>query len=259
MSQKSFKKLIRLMSRLRSKNGCPWDKAQTHSSLKKYLIEEAYEVCEVIDSKDPEKLKDELGDLLFQAIFHAQIAKERGRFDIDDVLRASLRKMLRRHPHVFGKHKASGPEEAYKRWEEKKHTEYNNKEKRTLLSGIPHALPALLKAQKVSKRAAWRGFDWADINGVIEKIEEELEEIKRAVKHKNRRKCAEETGDMLFALVNLARFMKIDAEETLNSATKKFTKRFKRMETELVKQGKKIKDCSLKELDRLWNLHKKKN
>jgi len=255
MSQKPFEKLVKLMARLRAKNGCPWDKVQTHPSLKKYLIEEAYEVCETIDSKNSEKLKDELGDLLFQAIFHAQIAKERGAFDINGVLRASLRKMLRRHPHVFGKHKAKGPEDAYRHWEKRKSLE-KDYERKTLLGGIPRHLPALLKAQKVSKRASRLGFDWPDINGVVKKIEEELREIKKVLNYKNKKRCAEETGDMLFALVNLARFMNIDAEEALNNATKKFTGRFKKMEEKLEKHGKKITDCSLKELDRLWDLHK---
>ncbi|MCM8782406.1 MAG: nucleoside triphosphate pyrophosphohydrolase [Candidatus Omnitrophica bacterium] len=258
MSGKLFTKLVKLMARLRAKDGCPWDKSQTHSSLKKYLIEEAYEVCEVIEAKNSERLKDELGDLLFQAIFHAQIAKERQAFDINDVLRASYRKMLRRHHHVFGKHKAKGPDEAYKRWQERKNMENDYDKERSLLSGVPPALPALLKAQKVSKRASWVGFDWPNINGVVKKIEEELREIKEEIKHKNKRKFGEEIGDLLFALVNLARFMDIDAEEALNSATKKFVKRFKKLEKALKKQNKKITECGLKKLDQLWELYKKK-
>lgn len=254
------------MARLRSVKGCPWDRAQTHASLKKYLIEEAYEVCDVIDAKNPERLKDELGDLLFQALFHARIAEERGLFNIYDVLRASYRKMLRRHPHVFGKHKAKNPDEAYRRWNEKKDREKSFEEK-TLLRGVPKNLPALLKAQKVSKRASWAGFDastmlsinWPDTGGVVEKIGEELKEIKKALKTKDRRSHAEEIGDMLFAVVNLARFLDIDAEEALNRATKKFTRRFKMMEENLTSQGKKIGDCGPKELDCLWELHKRKS
>jgi tetrapyrrole methylase family protein / MazG family protein len=242
------------MARLRAKNGCPWDRAQTHSSMKKHLIEEAYEVCDAIDSRNPAKLKDELGDFLFQVIFHAQIARERGAFDIEDVLCASYEKMIRRHPHVFGKKKASGPDEAYRRWQEKKDLEKAYKEKKTLLKGIPNVLPALLKAQKVSKRAAGLGFEWPHIEAIIKKIEEELTEIKRAVNHKN--KFSEEYGDMLFAAVTLARFKGIDAESALNNATKKFAKRFEKMEKGLKRQGKGIGDCSLRELGRLWNLHK---
>ena len=225
MSQKSFDKLVKLMARLRAKNGCPWDRAQTHSSLKKYLIEEAYEVCDVIDSRNSERLKDELGDLLFQAIFHAQIAKERRAFDIDGVLRASLKKMLRRHPHVFGKHKAKGPEEAYRRWEEKKHKENNNKEGKRLLRGVPGNLPALLKAQKVLRRATGLGFD----------ISKELSYLPKGTRlplgrltggqEKNKRKLTEEIGYALLAVVNSARFADIDAEEALNKSIKKFAKR----------------------------------
>lgn len=253
-TQQSFNKLVKLMARLRSNKGCPWDKAQTHSSMKKHLIEEAYEVCDAIDSRDPEKLKDELGDFLFQVIFHSQIAKERGVFDIDDVLDTSYKKMIRRHPHVFGKRKASDPDEAYKRWQEKKDTEKTHKEKKSLLRGIPDKLPALLKSEKVSKRAAWLGFDWPDIKDILKKVEEELSEIKKTTENKKR--LNEEIGDMLFAIVNLARFRGLVAEEALNSATKKFTVRFKKMQEALKKQGKKIHECSSKELERLWNSHK---
>lgn len=251
-----FKKLVNLTSKLRAKDGCPWDKAQTHSSIKKHLIEEAYEVCDAIDSKDPELFKDELGDLLFQVLFHSQIAKEQGRFDIEDVLMASYKKMVRRHPHVFGKHNAKSPDEAYKRWQEKKEEENNFKGRKTLLKGIPNALPALLKAQKVSKRASWAGFDWPDIKGVIKKVDEELKEIKEALRYENKRRFAEELGDLLFAVVNLARFRGIDAEDMLNRATKKFTKRFRKIEKDLEKQGKKLNESSLKELENLWSLHK---
>jgi tetrapyrrole methylase family protein/MazG family protein len=226
MNPKSFDKLVRLAARLRAKNGCPWDRAQTHSSIKKYLIEEAYEVCEVIDSKNSEKLKDELGDLLFQVLFHSQIAKERGAFDIDGVLRASYRKMIRRHPHVFGRSTAKGPEDAYLRWEAIKRKEINGREKRTLLRGVPARLPALLKAQKVSKRAARAGSGWPDINSIVEELGEKLKEVKKALRYKNKRKRADEIGDMFFALANLACFLDIDAEGTLNKATKKFANRF---------------------------------
>ncbi|MFH1778955.1 MAG: nucleoside triphosphate pyrophosphohydrolase [Candidatus Omnitrophota bacterium] len=256
MNGKSFQKLVKLMTRLRSKDGCPWDREQTHSSIKKHLIEEAYEVCDAIDSKNPNRFKDELGDLLFQVIFHAQIAKERGAFDIEDVIRTSYKKMLRRHPHVFGKHKAHGPDEAYKRWQEKKDEENNYEGGKTLLKGIPKTLPALLKAQKVSKRASWAGFDWPDIKGVIKKVDEELKETKKTLKYRNKRRFSEEIGDLLFAIVNLARFQGIDAEEALNRATKKFAKRFRKIEEELERRGKKIRECNLKELDHLWNLHK---
>jgi len=256
MAEKSLNKLVKLMARLRSRNGCPWDRAQTHASLKKHLIEEAYEVCAAIDSKDPEKLKDELGDFLFQVIFHAQLAKEKGRFDIKDVLNASYDKMFRRHPHVFGKHKAKNSDDAYKRWQEKKDLENNRGKDKTLLRNIPETLPALLKAQKVSKRASWLGFDWTGKKEILKKINEELKEIKRALKGKNKNHAAEEIGDILFAIVNLARFSDIDAEEALNKATKKFTRRFRKMELSLEKTGRKIKSCGPNELTRLWESNK---
>jgi len=256
MSGKSFQKLVKLMSKLRSKAGCPWDREQTHSSIKKHLIEEAYEVCDAIDSKNPETIKDELGDLFFQVIFHAQIAKEHGAFDIEDVIRTSYKKMLWRHPHVFARPKAKGPDEAYKRWEQKKDEENNYSSEKTLLKGIPQSLPALLKAQKVSKRASYAGFDWPDVTGVIKKVDEELREMKKTLRYRNRRRFTEEIGDVLFVLVNLARFKGIDAEEALNCATEKFARRFRKIEEELERQGKKIDECNLKELDRLWNLHK---
>lgn len=256
MSGKSFEKLVNLISRLRSKNGCPWDRRQTHSSIKKHLVEEAYEVCDAIDSKNPKALKDELGDLLFQVIFHTQIAKEHRAFDIYDVIRTSYKKMLRRHPHVFGKYKAKSPDEAYRRWQEKKDEENNYEGEKTILKGIPNTLPALLKAQKLSKRAAWAGFNWPDIKGVVGKIDEELEEVKEALKEKNKRHLSEEIGDLLFVIAILARHKGIDAEEALHRTAKKFAKRFRKIEEGLEKRGKKIKECDLKELTRLWNLHK---
>lgn len=252
MNDKSFLRLIRIMEKLRSKNGCPWDKAQTHSSLKKHLIEEAYEVCHAIDSKNAERLKDELGDFLFQVIFHAQIAKERGAFDITDVIRASCEKMLRRHPHVFGKHKAKNAEDAYNRWQENKDMENFHKGKKRLLNGVPATLPALLKAQKISRRAAAAGFEWPDLAFVIDKVREELEEVKEEIKNKNKTRLTEEIGDLLFAITILARFNDIDAEDALHKATGKFSTRFARIETACGKKNKKIRDCGFKELYRLW-------
>lgn len=269
------------MSRLRAKNGCPWDRAQTHASLKKHIIEEAYEVCEAIDSKDPGKLKDELGDFLFQVIFQAQIAKERGAFNIDDVLRASCEKMLNRHPHVFGKHKVNAecsksgghssasrssstpnrsiredPDDAYRHWQSRKEREKAYKGRKTLLDGIPKTLPALLKAQKISRRAAHEGFDWPDVSFVVDKVHEELEEVKAEIKSGNKRRLAEEIGDLLFVIVILSRFGGIDAEESLHNATKKFARRFKNIEQALKKRNKKINECGFDELYQLWRLHR---
>lgn len=253
MSAKSgFGKLVRIMARLRAKNGCPWDRAQTHSSLKKHIIEEAYELCDAIDSRDPAKLKDELGDFLFQVIFQAQIAKERGAFDIDDVLRASSKKMLNRHPHVFGKHRARNPDDAYKHWQSRKEREKTYKDRKSILDGVPKTLPALIKAQKISKRAAHQGFDWLDVNDVVKKVHEELEEVKAEIKSGNKRRLSEEIGDLLFVIVILSRFGGIDAEESLHNATKKFARRFKNIERALKKQHRKISECGFDELYRLW-------
>jgi len=252
MSIKSFEKLVGIMARLRAKDGCPWDRAQTHSSLKKHIIEEAYELCDAIDSGDPEKLKDELGDFLFQVIFQAQIAKERGAFDIDDVLRTSAKKMLNRHPHVFGKRRAKDEDDAYKHWQSRKEQEKSYKDRKSILDGVPKTLPALIKAQKVSKRAAHRGFDWPDVKFVVDKVHEELEEVKAEIKSGNKRRLAEEIGDLLFVIVILSRFGGIDAEESLHNATKKFAKRFGNMERALKKRNKKFTECTFEELYRLW-------
>jgi tetrapyrrole methylase family protein/MazG family protein len=257
MGRNQLEKLVRLMARLRSSRGCPWDRKQTHSSIKKHLIEEAYEVCEAMDAKDPERFKDELGDLLFQVIFHAQMAKERGCFDINDILKNTYNKMLRRHPHVFGRRRAKNAEEAYRRWQEKKDQEgRGSKGRKTLLYDVPEALPALIKAQKVSIRASGCGFDWPHMRAVLEKVEEELAEIKKALKTSGKNHLKEEMGDILFAIVNLARFGGIDAEDALNKATKKFSKRFQRMRDELKRRGRDIADCSMRELDGLWELRK---
>lgn len=252
MSIRSFEKLVGIMSRLRGRDGCPWDRAQTHSSLKKHVIEEAYELCDAIDSRDPEKLKDELGDFLFQAVFQAQIAKERGAFDIYDVLDTSCEKMLNRHPHVFGKRRAKDPDEAYEHWQSRKEQEKSYRDRKSILDGVPKTLPALIKAQKISKRAAHQGFDWPDVNFVVDKINEELEEVKAEIKSGNKRRLAEEIGDLLFVIVILSRFGGIDAEESLHGATKKFARRFKNIERALKKHGKKINECGFDELYRLW-------
>jgi tetrapyrrole methylase family protein/MazG family protein len=252
MSKKPFYELVKIMARLRAMNGCPWDRTQTHASLKKHIIEEAYELCDAIDSKNTEKLKDELGDFLFQVIFQAQIAKERGAFDIDDVLKASAAKMLNRHPHVFGRHRAKNPDDAYKHWQSRKITEKNYRDRKNILDGVPKTLPALIKAQKISKRAAHEGFDWPDVSFVVDKVHEELEEVKAELRHGGKRRLAEEIGDLLFAVAILSRFGGIDAEEALHKATRKFAKRFGNIERAVKKRGKKMNECGFGELYLLW-------
>ena len=238
----SFEDLLKVMEELRKK--CPWDREQTHESLKKYLIEEAYEVLEAIDSGDDKKLKEELGDLLLQPIFHAQIAKERGAFDINDVIDALVKKLIERHPHVFGD---ANPEEVLKNWEKKK------REKRgSVLEGIPRHLPALMRSQKLQDRASQVGFDFSDISQVFEKIEEEIAELKESLEKNDRENIKHEIGDILTAVVELARFVGVDAETALQEANDRFVRRFGYIEKRAKEMGKKLEDMSLEEMDRLW-------
>lgn len=243
------------MQKLRSRQGCPWDRKQNFTSLKPALIEETYEVISAIDKKDPNKLKEELGDLLFLVIFYSQIAREKNKFDIDKILRATLEKMVRRHPHVFGQKKARSADEAYQRWHQAKSKEYKNAI--TMISDLPHHLPALMKASKLQKKAARFGFDWVNTQGVISKIEEELGELKEAVKLNKKNEIEEELGDLFFSLVNLARFLNIDSEQALHKTIQKFLKRFTYIEKELKRSGKQLLDSNLEEMDKIWQRSKK--
>ncbi|MGC8820123.1 MAG: nucleoside triphosphate pyrophosphohydrolase [Fervidobacterium sp.] len=238
------------MATLRSKNGCDWDKAQTHESLMPYLIEEAYEVLNAIDMRDDEELKEELGDVLLQVVFHAQIAKERNAFDIFDVIKTLSDKLIRRHPHVFGD--AQGY--SYARWEEIKAKEKGSK-KRTSIGDVNHALPGLSLARRVQENAAGVGFDWVKIEDVWDKVHEEIEELKNA---KTLEETEEEIGDLLFAVVNLSRFLNVDPEVAIRKATEKFISRFEKMEKLIQNDGKKVEDLSLEELDKYWNRIKEK-
>jgi tetrapyrrole methylase family protein/MazG family protein len=241
--------LVEVMRRLRGKNGCPWDHEQSHESLKPYLVEETYEVLEAIDSNDNEELREELGDLLLQIVFHAQIASEEGRFTIDDVARGIVGKLKRRHPHVFGNTEVSGPDEVLRNWERIKKDEG----KHSVLDGVPAVLPALLKARRVQEKVGRVGFDWDEQNGAIEKIHEEIDELKGAVEEGKNERIEEEFGDILFSLVNLSRFLKIDAEESLRKTIGKFSKRFRYIEEQVKKRGDRpIEDYTLDELDSLW-------
>jgi tetrapyrrole methylase family protein/MazG family protein len=245
MAGKEFEKLIEIMATLRGENGCDWDKAQTHESLKPYLIEEAYEVLKAIDNKDDEELKEELGDVLLQVIFHSQIATERGAFSISDVIKTLSDKLIRRHPHVFGEAKGY----SYARWEEIKAKEKGEK-KRTSIGDVNHALPGLSLARRVQENAASVGFDWVEIEDVWSKVEEEINELRNA---KSQEEIEEELGDLLFAIVNLARFLNVDPESAVRKATEKFIMRFEKMEREIEKNGKNIEEMSLEELDTYWN------
>ncbi|MEE9604151.1 MAG: nucleoside triphosphate pyrophosphohydrolase [Candidatus Scalindua sp.] len=255
----NFKNLIKLMEKLRSKEGCPWDKEQTHESLKSCLIEEVYEIVDAVDSKDPEQLKEELADLFFLIIFYCQIADDSKIFNINNILEVCLDKMTRRHPHVFGDKTVDDASEALSQWNEIKKREVKTKRNskingnESIVGNIPKHLPALQKAQKVQKKVARVGFDWEVIKDVIAKVEEELEEVKDAINKKENEQIAEEIGDLLFATVNLSRFLKLDSEDLLRRSISKFIDRFKEVEMRLAAAGKNIEECSLEEMDGMWN------
>lgn len=246
---KDLYKLVRVMKRLRGENGCPWDHEQTHETLKPYLLEETYEVLDAIDKQDDGELAEELGDLLLQIVFHAQIASENGKFDIDEVARKIVEKLKRRHPHVFGKTKVGGSEEVLKNWEEIKKEEG----KRSVLEGVPEQLPALLKARRVQEKIKRVGFDWENIDGALEKILEEVKELKEAAAELNKMKIEDEFGDILFSMVNVSRFLGIDAESSLRKTINKVKKRFQYVESAVEKRGDKpLNDYSIHEMDELW-------
>jgi len=251
---KEFDRLVAVVSRLRK--ACPWDRAQTHETLKPYMVEEIYEALEAIDSRDHKKLTEELGDLLLHILMHAEMGRQEGRFNIRDVIRAITAKMIRRHPHVFGGEKNKEIAAIWERWEEIKKAEAGEAHK-GLLETIPQSLPALYRAAKVQKQAARVGFDWDRIAGAWNKVYEELDEIKQILE-KNRkrktenRKLKEEIGDLLFAIVNVARKANLDAEEALQQSTSKFMRRFKNIEEHARKKGVKLSSLGLKQMDKIW-------
>ncbi|MDI6728002.1 MAG: nucleoside triphosphate pyrophosphohydrolase [Thermodesulfovibrionales bacterium] len=251
----NFQKLLDIMSALRSENGCPWDKEQTRESLKPFLIEETYEVLEALDEDDPEKIKEELGDLLFQIVFHCQMAKERGEFDIDDVIKKISDKMIARHPHVFGEEKFETSEEVVKQWEERKREE--GKLMESILEGIPKELPSLLRAQRLQARAARVGFDWKRVEDVMEKLDEELKEFGAALKSKSQKEIEDELGDVFFVLVNVSRFVGVNPEDALRKTISKFISRFRYIEMKAADAGKRLSDMTLEEMDALWDEAKK--
>lgn len=245
-----FDELVRIMARLREEGGCPWDREQSHESLKPYLIEEAYEVMEAMDQGDDEAFKEELGDLLLQVVFHARIAEEQGHFDIGDVLAAHVEKLKRRHPHVFGEVSVQGTDEVWANWERIKREE--NSKRTSVLSGIPKALPALLKARRVQEKAALVGFDWERIEEVFAKVEEEVAELKAACASHNEDHIREELGDLLFSLVNLSRFLNVEPEDALRRTVDKFVGRFRAIEEELSRRGSTPDEASFEEMDAIW-------
>ena len=255
----SIQKLLDIMKRLRDRErGCPWDLEQDFSTIAPYTIEEAYEVADAIEREDMGDLRDELGDLLFQVVFYAQMADEEGHFNFDDVASAINEKMLRRHPHVFGDETDRSQTTIKQNWERIKAAERAVKSDDSVLAGVAKALPALKRAQKLGKRAATVGFDWPDRKGVHEKIQEELAELEQAVGTRDRDDIEEEFGDLLFAVVNLARHLKVDPENALRRANDKFERRFRTMEADIDASGRQFRDFNLEGLDRLWRKAKKK-
>jgi tetrapyrrole methylase family protein/MazG family protein len=243
----NFQKLVDLVAKLRVE--CPWDREQTNQSIKKNLIEEAYELLEAIEENDNEKMIEELGDLLLQVVFHSQIKKDEGSFDINTVIEKLIEKLIRRHPHVFGNSNVKTQEEVLKQWDEIK-----RKEKESIFDGIPKRMPALMRAVKVQNRAAKVGFEWENIDQVWKKVEEELNELKEA---KTQQEKVHELGDLLIAVTNLARFMKVDPEEALHLSVDRMIKRFSYIEKKTKEMGKSLEEMSLSEMDNLWNEAKK--
>ncbi len=250
-----FTRLVEIMARLRAPGGCPWDRAQSREELKTYLVEETYEVLDAIDRKDSALLCEELGDLLLQVVFHAEIAAEERAFDIEDVARGINEKLVRRHPHVFGEVKADTPDQVLQNWEAIKKTEKAEKEGAipSVLAGVPKVLPALLKAYRLQQKAARVGFDWEERRQVEEKVKEEWAELGEAVAADDQAHVREELGDFLFSLVNLARFLKVDPEEALQEANSKFIRRFLSLEEMARTRGRDLHGMTLAEMDALWN------
>jgi tetrapyrrole methylase family protein / MazG family protein len=255
---KEVDRFIDIIARLRGPNGCPWDREQTHKSLLSCLLDEAYEFYEAVDENDPEMMKEELGDLLLQVVLHAQIAAEEKRFDIEDVAAGISEKLIRRHPHVFGTTKVTSSKEVLRNWEQIKRGEKGKEYRKYLVDGVPTTLPALFRAEKIQRRVARVGFDWQNIGDVLAKVEEEFGEFREAIDSKDQDHAEEELGDILFALVNVARHRKICAEDALRRTTEKFARRFRYIEDRHKKLGKNLEDSTLEEMDKLWEESKAK-
>ena len=246
----SVQQLLDIMARLRDpQHGCPWDIKQTYDTIVPYTLEEAYEVADAIARKDYPELKDELGDLLFQVVFYAQIASEEGRFRFEDCVQAICDKLQRRHPHVFGEQDVNGAEQALSNWEALKSEERKSSGQHSVLDNVPQAMPALSRAFKLQKRCANVGFDWPDVAGAWDKVKEEITEVEEAKDHEH---LAEELGDLMFALVNVVRKHKLDPESVLRAANSKFEQRFRAVEHQLQQQGRNVEQASLDEMEAIW-------
>jgi len=250
--------LIDIMATLRSEHGCPWDKAQTRESLKPYVLEEAYEVIDAIDSGNVSDLVEELGDLLLQIVFHCRLGEEQGIFNMEDVITAVCEKMIRRHPHIFGDTKADTVTQVLKNWEDIKREEKHVESQTQSMMELPQSLPALMKALKVQEKAARVGFDWDRVDDALDKVYEEIDELKEVYKSSNGEKINEEIGDLLFAVVNVARFLKVNPELALRSATDKFIRRFNYVEQAAANSDRNLQNMTLEEMDELWEEGKKR-
>ena len=258
-----FRQLVELMDTLRGPGGCPWDQEQTPETLKAMLIEESYEVLEALDGSSPAALCDELGDLLLQIVFHSRIAKERGEFDIDDVCRSIHQKMVRRHPHVFGKVRFESSDELLREWERIKAGEKADRgqggERGSLLDSLPDRLPAIYATYQMSAKAARVGFDWPSLKALGDKVSEEFQELTAAVRERNETEIREEVGDFLFAAVNVARFLQVDPETALIRANRKFSRRYGELEQHFARQGRSLAEVEPEEMERQWQSQKRKS
>lgn len=250
----AFMQLVKLVETLRGPDGCPWDRAQTRESVSPYLVEETFEVMDALKDGDPTEIREELGDLLFQILFHADMGRESGEFTVADVIHQIHDKMVRRHPHVFGDEVAHTPEEVLANWDRLKSKEPSKQSRKSVLDGVPRSLPALLRAHKVSKKAAREGFDWDESGHVWDKVHEELDELRLALDTGDMAEAQDELGDVLFALVNLGRKAGLPAEEALTGTIDRFRKRFAHME---VQAGKPLRELTAKEWEGLWSAAKK--
>lgn len=246
-----LQELLNIMEKLRGEKGCPWDKEQTRESLKPYIVEEAYELLEAIEENDPGKIKEELGDLLFQIVFQSQIARENKEFDMPDIIDKIAKKMVSRHPHVFGNTTCSTSDEVVAQWEVQKKRE--GKLRESILEGVPETLPSLLRAHRLQKRAAGVGFDWERVDDVLKKLDEELKEFKEALGTKNKDMIEDELGDIFFMLVNISRFIGVNPEDAHRKTISKFIHRFRYIEMKAADQGRKLSDMTLDEMDKLWD------
>lgn len=247
-----FERLVSLMQKLRAPEGCPWDREQDFDSIKPYTLEETYEVLDAIDARDWSGLKEELGDFILQAVFYAQMATEAGHFDIGDSLRSVNEKLIRRHPHIFGTGTAVSAAEVKENWDRIKATEKQDRGTELLLDSVPRSVPALNEAARISSKAAGSGFDWPDVNAVFAKLEEELTELAAARGSSDSEEIEAEIGDVLFTLVNMARFFQVDPEQALRKTNAKFRRRFAHVEKSLLAQGRTLKTTDLAEMEALW-------